>query len=41
MTLKIGDLIFTGTSSGVGPVAINDVLEGFLGDKKMFKVNIK
>jgi 2-keto-4-pentenoate hydratase/2-oxohepta-3-ene-1,7-dioic acid hydratase in catechol pathway len=41
MTLKIGDLIFTGTPSGVGPVAINDVLEGFLGDKKMFKVNIK
>jgi 2-keto-4-pentenoate hydratase/2-oxohepta-3-ene-1,7-dioic acid hydratase in catechol pathway len=41
MTLKIGDLIFTGTPSGVGPVAINDVLEGYLGEKKMFKVNIK
>lgn len=41
MTLKIGDLIFTGTPSGVGPVVINDVLEGYLGDKKMFKVNIK
>lgn len=41
MTLKIGDLIFTGTPSGVGPVVINDVLEGYLGDKKMFKVNVK
>lgn len=41
MTLKIGDLIYTGTPAGVGPVAINDVLEGFLEEKKMFKVNIK
>ena len=28
MTLKIGDLIFTGTPSGVGPVQIGDVLVG-------------
>lgn len=41
MTLKIGDLIYTGTPAGVGPVAINDVLEGFLEERKMFKVNIK
>jgi 2-keto-4-pentenoate hydratase/2-oxohepta-3-ene-1,7-dioic acid hydratase in catechol pathway len=41
MTLKIGDLIFTGTPSGVGPVKIGDTLEGFLGEKKMFRVNIK
>ncbi len=41
MTLKIGDYIFTGTPAGVGPVAIGDVLEGFLGSKKMFQVKIK
>ena len=41
MTLKIGDLIFTGTPSGVGPVNIGDRLEGFINDKKMFTVNIK
>lgn len=41
MTLKIGDIIFTGTPSGVGPVAIDDRLVGFLADKKMFTVNIK
>lgn len=41
MTLKIGDLIYTGTPAGVGPVAIGDVLEGYLEEKKMFKVNIK
>jgi len=41
MTLKIGDLIFTGTPSGVGPVIIGDRLEGFINDKKMFTVNIK
>ena len=41
MTLKIGDLIYTGTPSGVGPVVPGDVLEGFLEGKKMFKVQIK
>lgn len=41
MTLKIGDLIFTGTPSGVGPVEPGDVLEGFLDERKMFKVQIK
>lgn len=41
MTLKIGDLIFTGTPSGVGPVNIGDTLEGFINEKKIFKVNIK
>jgi 2-keto-4-pentenoate hydratase/2-oxohepta-3-ene-1,7-dioic acid hydratase in catechol pathway len=36
MTLKTGDLIFTGTPAGVGPVAINDRLEAYLeGDKLM------
>ena len=41
MTLKIGDLIFTGTPSGVGPVSIGDTLERFSNEKKIFKVNIK
>ena len=40
-TLKIGDVIFTGTPAGVGPVAVNDVLEGYLGEEKAFKVKIK
>ena len=36
MTLKTGDLIFTGTPAGVGPVAINNRLEAYLeGDKLM------
>jgi len=40
-TLKIGDVIFTGTPAGVGPVAKNDVLEGHLEGQKMFSVKIK
>lgn len=35
-TLKIGDLIYTGTPAGVGPVRIDDRLEGYLEDRKMF-----
>ncbi len=41
ITLKIGDLIFTGTPSGVGPVVIHDQLEAFIGEKKLLKLNIK
>ena len=41
MTLKIGDLIFTGTPEGVGPIRIGDHLEGFLNDKKIIDLNIK
>jgi len=41
ITLRKGDLIFTGTPVGVGPVAIGDKLEGFLQDKKMFSCQIK
>jgi 2-keto-4-pentenoate hydratase/2-oxohepta-3-ene-1,7-dioic acid hydratase in catechol pathway len=41
MTLKKGDLIFTGTPAGVGPVVIGDVLEGFLEGKKMFTFHVK
>jgi 2-keto-4-pentenoate hydratase/2-oxohepta-3-ene-1,7-dioic acid hydratase in catechol pathway len=41
MTLKIGDLIFTGTPAGVGPVAIGDTLTGFIEDQNMFDLKIK
>lgn len=41
VTLKIGDLIYTGTPAGVGPVAIGDRLEGFIGEKKMFDIQVK
>ncbi len=41
VTLKIGDLIYTGTPAGVGPVAIDDRLEGFIGVKKMFDIQVK
>ncbi|MDD7462358.1 MAG: fumarylacetoacetate hydrolase family protein [Prevotella sp.] len=40
-TLKTGDLIFTGTPVGVGPVHIGDYLEGYLGDKKVIEVRCK
>nr|WP_321452455.1 fumarylacetoacetate hydrolase family protein [uncultured Carboxylicivirga sp.] len=40
-TLKIGDLIYTGTPAGVGQVKINDRLQGYLGDKMMFDFLIK
>lgn len=40
-TLKIGDVIFTGTPSGVGRVDIGDQLEGFIEDRSLFKVGIK
>ncbi len=41
MTLKIGDLIFTGTPAGVGPVKIGDTLTGFIGEREMFELKIK
>ena len=40
-TLKIGDVIFTGTPAKVGPIAENDVLEGYLDAEKSLMVNIK
>ncbi len=40
-TLKIGDIIFTGTPEGVAAVAENDVLEGFLENQKLFRVVVK
>ena len=40
-TLKIGDLIFTGTPAGVGPVKANDRLELFLENKAVIGLNVK
>ena len=40
-TIKIGDIMFPGTPEGVGLVSEDDVLEGFLQDKKVFSVKIK
>lgn len=40
-SLKIGDLIFTGTPEGVGSVEAGDYLEGFIADESHFKVRIK
>lgn len=39
-TLRVGDIIFTGTPEGVGKVSENDVLEAFLEDKKLFDVRV-
>jgi len=41
VTLKMGDLIFTGTPAGVGPVKIGDTLEAFIGDQKLLKCDIR
>jgi 2-keto-4-pentenoate hydratase/2-oxohepta-3-ene-1,7-dioic acid hydratase in catechol pathway len=40
-TLKIGDIIFTGTPEGVAKVRPNDVLEGYIEQKKAFKIQVK
>jgi 2-keto-4-pentenoate hydratase/2-oxohepta-3-ene-1,7-dioic acid hydratase in catechol pathway len=40
-TLKIGDLIFTGTPAGVGQVNNGDILKGFIGTQKMFEVKVR
>jgi 2-keto-4-pentenoate hydratase/2-oxohepta-3-ene-1,7-dioic acid hydratase in catechol pathway len=40
-TLKIGDLIFTGTPAGVGGIKIGDKLKGFIEDKLMFDFEVK
>jgi 2-keto-4-pentenoate hydratase/2-oxohepta-3-ene-1,7-dioic acid hydratase in catechol pathway len=41
VTLKIGDLIFTGTPEGVGQININDHLEGFIEKEKVLDLKIK
>lgn len=40
-TLKIGDLIYTGTPAGVGPVHIDDHLQGYLGDRKLLDFHVR
>lgn len=40
-TIKIGDILFTGTPAGVGAVNIGDRLEGYIENKKMFDFQIK
>jgi len=40
-TLKIGDIIFTGTPAGVAKVNPNDVLKGYLEDEEMFSIKVK
>ncbi len=41
VSLKMGDLIFTGTPAGVGPVSIGDRLQGFIGTEQMFDFEVK
>ncbi|HCS20972.1 MAG TPA: 2-hydroxyhepta-2,4-diene-1,7-dioate isomerase [Bacteroidetes bacterium] len=40
-TLKMGDLVYTGTPAGVGPVHREDLLEGFLEGNKVFQCKVK
>ena len=40
-TLKIGDLIFTGTPAGIGPVAIDDHLQGYIEEEKLLDFRVK
>lgn len=40
-TLKKGDVLFTGTPAGVGPVAPGDTLEGFIKQESFFKIGVK
>ena len=41
MTLKIGDLLFTGTPVGVGPVSIGQHLQGYIGEEKLLDFYIR
>ena len=40
-TIKKGDILFTGTPEGVNAVKPNDVLEGFIENKKLFRIQVK
>lgn len=40
-TLKIGDIIFTGTPKGVGKVEANDKLTGFIEKEQIFSIQVK
>jgi acylpyruvate hydrolase len=41
MTLKKGDILFTGTPEGVGPIKIGDQLQGFIESQNMFDFEIR
>jgi 2-keto-4-pentenoate hydratase/2-oxohepta-3-ene-1,7-dioic acid hydratase in catechol pathway len=41
MTLKTGDLIYTGTPAGVGPIEIGDLLVGKISDQELFRTEIR
>ena len=41
ISLKMGDLIFTGTPAGVGPVKVGDQLTGFLEGEKLLELNVR
>ncbi|MDD4552966.1 MAG: fumarylacetoacetate hydrolase family protein [Bacteroidales bacterium] len=41
MTLRTGDLIFTGTPAGVGPISIGDNLEAYIGEEKLLSCHIR
>ncbi len=41
ITLKTGDLIYTGTPSGVGSINIGDKLTGYIEDRQMFEINVR
>lgn len=41
MTLKIGDLLFTGTPAGVGPVSVGQHLQGYLGEDKLLDFYVR
>lgn len=40
-TLKIGDILFTGTPEGVGKVEVNDILAGFLNGEELLNIKVK
>jgi 2-keto-4-pentenoate hydratase/2-oxohepta-3-ene-1,7-dioic acid hydratase in catechol pathway len=40
-SLNIGDLVFTGTPSGVGECVVGDELEGYIGDELLFELTVK
>ena len=41
VTLRTGDLIFTGTPKGVGPTQIDDHFEAFIEGEKLLEFNVK
>ena len=40
-SINIGDLVYTGTPAGVGECVVGDVLTGFIGEEKMFELEVK